>query len=135
MLFRSDVVLSCNEPAVLVAHSLGCMLVAAWAAHSQNTHRVKAALLVAPPDVERSDITQMLHSWAPVPLGKLPFKSIVFASNNDPFCSLERAQFFAASWGASLHAVRSGGHLNAASGLGDWAEAHTLLEALTSLRT
>jgi predicted alpha/beta hydrolase family esterase len=38
-----DVLLQCDEPAVLVAHSLGCILVAAWAAHSQNTHRVKAA--------------------------------------------------------------------------------------------
>ena len=39
-----DVVLSCDEPAVLVAHSLGCILTAAWAAASKNTQRVKAAL-------------------------------------------------------------------------------------------
>ena len=40
-----------DAPVVLVAHSLGCLLVAAWAAHSKNTRRVKATLLVAPGDV------------------------------------------------------------------------------------
>ena len=119
------------KPVVLVAHSLGCMLVAAWAAHSRHTHRVKAALLVAPPDVERDDIRQMLHSWAPVPMGKLPFSTEVFASNDDPFCSLSRAQAFATSWGAQLHTVDAGGHLNSASGLGDWPVAHRVLKALT----
>src|SRR3954471_1089441 len=55
-----DVVLGCGEPAVLVAHSLGCILVAAWAAHSKNTQRVKGALLVAPPDAERDDLREQL---------------------------------------------------------------------------
>ena len=51
-----DVVLSCDEPVVLVAHSLGCILTAAWAARSQNTHRVKAALL-ADSTIKSLDIT------------------------------------------------------------------------------
>ena len=123
-----DVLLSSSEPAVLVAHSLGCATVAAWAAHSRNTRLVKAALLVAPPDTEREDIAQMLPGWAPVTLGKLPFACDVFASDNDPFCGLERAQDFAASWGAKLHIVKAGGHLNAVSGLGDWAQAHNILK-------
>jgi predicted alpha/beta hydrolase family esterase len=80
-----DVLLSCDEPAVLVAHSLGCMLVAAWASHSRNVHRVKGALLVAPPDVERDDVREMLPSWAPVPLQKLPFDSVVFCQQRRPF--------------------------------------------------
>ena len=32
-----------NDGLVLVAHSLGCLLVAAWAAHSRHTAMVKAA--------------------------------------------------------------------------------------------
>jgi len=43
-----EVLLLNRAPAVLVAHSLGCLLVAAWAAHSRNAHLVRAALLVAP---------------------------------------------------------------------------------------
>ena len=41
-----DEVLAAPGPVVFAAHSLGCILVAAWAAHSRNTHRVRGALLV-----------------------------------------------------------------------------------------
>ena len=122
-----DVLLSCNGPAVLVAHSLGCHHVAAWAAHSRNTHLVKAALLVAPPDVEREDVRALLPSWSPAVLGKLSFGAVMLASGNDPFCSLARARHFAAAWGAELLDTGPHGHLNAESGLGDWPQAHAQL--------
>lgn len=122
-----DVLLSCDAPAVLVAHSLGCQHVAAWAAHSRNTHRVKGALLVAPPDVERGDVRALLPSWSPVARGRLPFATRLFASSNDPFCSLERAREFASAWGTEVIDVGPRGHLNADSGLGDWPQAHEQL--------
>jgi len=125
-----DVVLSCDEPVVLVAHSLGCPHVAAWAAHSRNTHRVRAALLVAPPDVERNDLRTMLPSWSPIALGRLPFAARVLASSNDPYCSAARSRQLAAAWGAEFIPAGLHGHLNAESGLGDWPEAHDLLLAL-----
>lgn len=125
-----DVLLSCDGPAVLVAHSLGCQHVAAWAAHSRNTHLVKAALLAAPPDVEREDVRTLLPSWSPIALGKLPFKTLLFASNDDPFCSLGRARQFAAAWGAQLVDTGARGHLNADSGLSDWPEAHEPFQQL-----
>ncbi len=124
-----DVLLGCTEPAVLVAHSLGCLTAAAWAAHTKNTHLVKAALLVAPPDTGRDDIRQMLPGWT-VPLQKLPFQSIVFASTNDPFCSFAEAQRLATGWGARLIEAGERGHINAESGLGDWADAHAELQQL-----
>jgi predicted alpha/beta hydrolase family esterase len=117
------------QPAVLVAHSLGCMAVAAWAAHSKNTQLVKAALLVAPPDTAREDFTHMLPGWAPA-LQKLPFDSLVMASGNDPFCSLPRAQAMATAWGAAFNDVGELGHINASSGLGDWPLAHAALTRL-----
>ena len=125
-----DVLLGCDEPAVLVAHSLGCQHVAAWAAHSRNTHLVRAALLVAPPDVEREDVRALLPSWSPVALGKLPFEARLYASSNDPFCAPERTRQFAAAWGAQVIDAGSRGHLNAQSGLGDWPEAHAQLQQL-----
>ena len=127
-----DVLLGCSEPAVLVAHSLGCLTVAAWAAHSQNTHLVKATLLVAPPDTAREDIGQMLPGWI-VPLQKLPFKSLVFASSDDPFCGIDQAQRYASSWGSTLINAGARGHINADSGLGDWPEAHAELQQLMAL--
>jgi predicted alpha/beta hydrolase family esterase len=125
-----EVLLSCDGPAVLVAHSLGCHHVAAWAAHSRNTHRVKAALLVAPPDVGREDVRPLLPSWSPPALGKLPFGAVMLASSDDPFCSLASARHFAAAWGAELVEAGPRGHLNADSGLGDWPEAHDHLQRL-----
>ncbi|WP_411880041.1 RBBP9/YdeN family alpha/beta hydrolase [Polaromonas sp. YR568] len=128
-----DVLLGCDEPAVLVAHSLGCMLTAAWASHSKNTHRVKAALLVAPPDVERDDVRQMVPGWSPVALHKLPFPAVLLYSSDDPYCTPERARQFAMAWGAEAVDAGPRGHLNADSGLGDWPEAHARLLQLQKL--
>ena len=128
-----EVLLGLDEAAVLVAHSLGCIHTAAWAAHSQSTHRVKAALLVAPPDVEHDDIRQMLPSWSPVPLQRLPFPTVVISSDNDPFCSLARAEGFAKAWGSDFIPAGPHGHLNADSGLGDWPDAHARLSLLLAL--
>lgn len=113
--------------AVLAAHSLGCMLVAAWAAHSRNAHLVQGALLVAPPDTDRQDVRQMLPSWAPVLLQPLPFVSVVCASSDDPFCAINRARRFAADWGADFVATGARGHLNADSGLGHWPQGQQAL--------
>jgi predicted alpha/beta hydrolase family esterase len=115
---------------VLVAHSLGCLLVASWAAHSRNTAKVRAALLVAPGDAEREDLRPLLASWAPVTMQTLPFSSVLFASQNDPYCSFERASDMAAAWGAGCIDYGMAGHINADSGLGDWPEGHAHLTQL-----
>jgi predicted alpha/beta hydrolase family esterase len=126
-----DVVLGCDESVVLVAHSLGCLLTAAWAAHSKNTHRVKGALLVAPGDAEQEDIRDQLASWAPVELGyKLPFRSVLVASQNDPYCRFGRARQFATAWGSQFIDYGECGHINADSGLASWPEGHVLLQDL-----
>jgi predicted alpha/beta hydrolase family esterase len=125
-----DVVLSCDEPAVLVAHSMGCILVAAWAAHSQNTHRIKSALLVAPGDVERPEIREQLPSWTPIELQALPFPGVLLASRNDPFCAFERARLFAHAWNAQFMDYGDCGHINTDSGLASWPEGHVLLQDL-----
>jgi predicted alpha/beta hydrolase family esterase len=126
-----DVVLACDERPVLVAHSLGCILVAAWASVSENSRRVKAALLVAPPDTERDDLRARLRGWAPIALERLPFPSVVVAGQDDPFCSFDRAQGFAQAGGSRfIDQGRGSGHINAESGLGSWPEGHLLLQGL-----
>lgn len=125
-----EVVLSRPGPLVLVAHSLGCLLVAAWAAHSRHTGRIRAALLVAPGDAERPELQGQLRGWSPVVRQRLPFPSLLVGSRDDPLCRYERAQEFAAAWGARFHDLGSAGHINADAGLGDWAEGHALLKSL-----
>jgi uncharacterized protein len=125
-----EAVLAAPTPVVLVAHSLGCILTAAWAAHSQNTHKVQAAFLVAPGDPEREELRAVLKSWSPVVLQRLPFAAQLLGSQDDPYCSLARAQQFAAAWGAEFVDCGNAGHINTATGLGDWAEGHARLETL-----
>jgi len=127
-----DVVLSLDAPVVLVAHSLGCQLVAAGAALSKCVQRVQGALLVAPGDVERDELRPILPSWSPPALQKLPFKSTLVASSDDPYCTPARAAQFAAAWGSDLVAIGAAGHVNAESGLGDWPQGQALLQTLIS---
>lgn len=125
-----EVLLQAPAPVVLVAHSLGCIHVAAWAAHSRQTARVCGALLVAPGDVERDELRSVLPSWSPVPRHPLPFPSVLVGSQNDPYCSVERARGFAAAWGADFVDAGACGHLNTESGLGDWPAGHMRLQQL-----
>jgi uncharacterized protein len=127
-----EVLLQDPRPALLVAHSLGCQLVAAWAAHSRHTARVRAALLVAPPDVEREDMPPNLYSWRPIVRQHLPFPALAVLSSDDPYAALDRAQAMAEDWGATVHVAGALGHLNSASGLGDWPQGLAWLQALAA---
>ena len=129
-----EAVLAAPVPVVLAAHSLGCMLTAAWAAHSQNTHKVVGALLVAPGDPERQELRAVLKSWSPVVMQPLPFQSLLLGSRNDPYCSLERARAFATAWGSEFVDYGLAGHINAESGLGDWPQGQELLKRLMQIK-
>ena len=122
-----EVIVDSDGPVLLVAHSLGCLLVAAWAAHSRHAHRVSGALLVAPCDAEREELRPLLASWSPVPLQTLPFKSLLLGSHNDAYCSLARTHHFARAWGSDFVDYGSRGHINADTGLGDWPDGQTML--------
>jgi len=122
-----DVILGCDGPVVLVAHSLGCILTAAWAQVSRSTARVQGALLVAPGDAERDALRDVLPSWAPIVRQRLPFPSVLVGSRNDPYGALARVQGLASDWGSRWVDLGEAGHINAESGLGDWPAGHALL--------
>lgn len=116
---------------IVVAHSLGCALVAN-AVNTWPKLPVRSALLVSPSDVDNADhIEDPLRDFAPMPLCQFPFRTIVVASRNDPYVKFGRAQFFATEWGAEVIDVGDKGHINADSGLGDWPEGQMILKRLT----
>lgn len=123
-----DVIDESDTPVVLVAHSLSVSLVAHWA--SRFSGPVKAALLVAPSDVEAPDYPVGTQGFAPIPLQKLPFETVVVTSTDDPKVSVARAEQFAEAWGARLEVAGAHGHLGAASELGDWPFGANLLREL-----
>ena len=119
-----------DAPALLAAHSLGCHLVAAWASHSRHVARVHAALLVAPPDLDRPELPPPLCGWRSTVRQPLPFPTVVVSSDDDPYASAEATRHLAADWRARLVTVPGRGHLNADSGLGDWPAARAWLDEL-----
>ena len=128
-----EAIASAEGAVVIVAHSLGCATTAWWAAmHAGTPHaaKVKGALLVAPPDVERADFPESVRGFAPMPRSRLPFKAVVVASSNDPWCELPKARDWAAAWGADFHDIGTHGHINSESGLGDWPQGRDWLYSL-----
>ncbi|KQP22746.1 alpha/beta hydrolase [Pseudorhodoferax sp. Leaf267] len=123
----SQAVLARPDPVLLVAHSLGCIVVSHLPAAVQA--RVQGALLVAPADPERRAV---LQDFAPVPYQRLPFASIVVASTNDPYCPARLAGAYARSWGSALVKLPDAGHINVASGFGHWPEGLELLRSLAT---
>jgi len=67
---------------------------------------------------------------APIPIDKINFKTIVVASENDEWVSLERAKFFAATWGSEFISIGNAGHINTASGYGQWKQGLEILKML-----
>jgi predicted alpha/beta hydrolase family esterase len=119
--------------ALLVAHSLGCALVAHLAAVTGG-RGVDGVLLVAPADVDGdTPAGKSLRGFAPMPRRRLPFPSLLVASRTDPFMTIERAEAFARSWGSVFTDIGDAGHINVDSGHGAWIEGRAYLNTLMDL--
>lgn len=118
-------VLSAPYPVVIVAHSLGC--IAATHMRPEAAMRVSGALLVAPADPERRAV---LSDFAPVPHARLPYRNILVASDNDPYCPIRLAGAYARAWGSEFVRLQQAGHINVESGHGEWPLGWALLQSL-----
>ncbi|WP_336516186.1 alpha/beta hydrolase [Pollutibacter soli] len=116
------------EEVVLIGHSLGCSTIAKWA--EQSGTKIKGALLVAPSDTDVQNYTFPAKGFSPISLNKINFKTIVVASTNDPWVSIERAAFFAEKWGSEFVNIGHAGHINAMSGHYQWQEGMDLLKRI-----
>jgi uncharacterized protein len=125
-----------DGPVILVAHSGGTIMVAHWARRRRRP--IHGALLATPPDFERpmpAGYPTMAAldraGWLPVPRDPLPFPSIVAASRNDPLGRFERVAELASAWGSRLVDLGGVGHLNPASGYGEWPRADEFIRELS----
>ena len=129
---RAEAEIAESPGAILIAHSLGCALVANLVRRCPDLP-IQGALLVAPADVDdRSWTPPGVAAFGPMPTTKLPFPSIVVASRNDPYVAFERARHFAQSWGADFIDHGFAGHINTASGHGPWPDGVRLVERLSA---
>ena len=124
-----------GRPVVLVAHSLGCHAVAWWNEYEQPgaDGPVKGALLVAPPEVEGAAIDDRLSPFAPVMKRSFPFPTIVAASRDDPYIAFGRARRLARIWRSRFIDAGWLGHINAASGIGNWPFGQFLLRQVREM--
>ncbi|MCE4265988.1 RBBP9/YdeN family alpha/beta hydrolase [Rhodococcus globerulus] len=128
-----------DGPIVLVAHSAGVMITVHWAL--QANRPIVGALLATPADLERQlpegypvleDLST--NGWLPIPRRQLPFPSIVAVSSNDPLADRLRVANMAEVWGSRLVDLGDVGHLNPASGYGEWSQAEEFIDELTQVR-
>lgn len=117
-----------GENVVLVAHSLGTLTVALWAA--QTKLKVRGAMLVAVPDPKAQAFPKQAQGFEAFPRTRLPFPSIMVSSTNDAYGSAEFRQSLANDWGCQFVDVGAKGHINVSSGLGHWQAGLDLLETL-----
>lgn len=119
-----------TETVVLISHSMGGIAIAHWAA--QFNIKIKAAMIVAPPDLDNPWQDLGLATFTPIPTQKLPFKSVIVASNNDQWATEKRSEEFAKNWGSELVFIGNTGHINAAAGFGEWEKGLEILKNLVA---
>ncbi|GIF00746.1 hypothetical protein Ari01nite_82100 [Paractinoplanes rishiriensis] len=117
-----------DEPAILIAHSAGCITTVVWAA--RHTGPVRAALLVTPPYIDGAEPDEPGDVPWVVPRGRLPFPAVLVASRTDPYTSFAQFEQFAADWGAELVDAGDAGHLDTAGGFGPWPDGERLVTEL-----
>jgi predicted alpha/beta hydrolase family esterase len=126
------------SPVTIVAHSAGVLTTVHWAI--QHELPVHGALLATPPDLagplgpaypSLDELRQ--NGWLPIPEAPLRFPSIVAASTNDELSDPRNVRRLARAWGSRLITLGPVGHLNPASGYGEWPGAEVLLDVLRGM--
>ena len=72
----------------------------------------------------------MVTSFDPPSIVLIGFNSIVVASSNDIWVSLDRAKYFAEKRGSGFINIGDTGHINVASGHTNWEEGLVILKKL-----
>ena len=121
-----------GRPALLVAHSFGCLVAAVVAAELPGS--VAGILFVAPANPNRfaaeggvrntrfDGTPQAVRSTADILPERLPARipTTLLASENDPWLSFSDALVIARRWNSHLVGLGEAGHVNIDSGYGPW---------------
>jgi len=127
---RLETALAAVDKAYIVAHSLGCLLVANAASRPFAT-KIKGALLVAPAHLDRIETMHpCIVRFGVFPRRRLTFPSLIVGSTNDPYMNGEQLAQTARLWGSNVTNLGAAGHINIASGHGRWPEGYALFERL-----
>lgn len=115
-----------HPDAVVVAHSLGAVLVARLL-HKFPQVNLRAALLVAPAE---TPVCARINAFQPILERPLGIAATVVGSRNDPWMPFSRARQLADRFQADFVDLGFAGHVNVASGFGPWAYGKELRDEL-----
>ena len=68
-----------------------------------------------------------------MPARKLPYRSVMVASSNDPYCPVRLAGAYARAWGSEFVRIQNRGRINIESGHGAWPLGAALLQSLAGV--
>ncbi len=106
-------------PKVIVAHSMGCLLLSEWAKRHED-RSIRGAFLVGVPSAESPSYPKQAVGFSSPFECRFPFPTALVASRNDPYAPSCYSRALAEHWGSLYHDVGEKGHINLQSGLGSW---------------
>jgi predicted alpha/beta hydrolase family esterase len=121
------VVSSGKQSVILVAHSLGCHLVAK--SYSRLKPLIKGIFFVAPPDLDADVLKKNLSGFKAVPV-IFECPSWLVYSENDPFASVQYSETMGSSYGMKCINIGMKGHINSDSNIGNWDEGYRLFNQM-----
>jgi predicted alpha/beta hydrolase family esterase len=113
-----EAAIQAHSPCIVAAHSLGCLAVARWAERRRQI--LPGVLMVAIPDPSGPSFPAQAQGFEELPVHWHGGPLAVVSSDNDPYSSSTFTERWVAAWRAEHLMLGSAGHINAASGLGDW---------------
>lgn len=122
----------------IIAHSFGCL--ASVFAANKRPDRIAGAMLVAPANPGCFNVNGFQAGEVYInaidsislklPKTNLGFPSVVVASTNDPWMTLDNAYKWAEHWDSHFINIGAAGHINVASGFGAWPKGLEIFESL-----
>lgn len=127
---RLDAAVQHSGPAIVVAHSLGCLAVAHWLARRPAGQEplLRGVLLVAVPDPDGPSFPPQAQGFGDLPSRRLPGPLTMVSSTDDPYSSPAFTERCVLAWGSEHVSVGAAGHINASSDLADWPQGWALVE-------
>jgi predicted alpha/beta hydrolase family esterase len=119
-----------SESVVLIAHSLGCHLVA------KSYHRIKqwtrGIFFVAPPDLKSEALNKDLSSFKSELNVGFECMAWLIYSEDDPFASVPYSKSLGDTLRMKNITMGKKGHINSDSNIGDWDEGCLLFNRMTN---
>lgn len=129
-----------KAPIQVIAHSFGCLTtLAALAKFPHLQTKIKKLILVAPANPTRFSKFGFSHGQHDnyshyFKQLKVNVPSVLIASENDPWLSLQDAQMYAQHWQMPMHNLGRVGHINVASGFGHFPQLNQFLLKNSAIR-